>query len=95
MAYFKAHTYRGGLVPPRGEEKAIDTATIGRLVEDIGDDLVGWRRRLHQNPELSFEEAETSRFVYETLESFGAGFELSRPTETSVLARLVGENRVA
>jgi amidohydrolase len=71
---------------------AIDPAAIGRLVEDIGDELVEWRRRLHLNPELSFEEVETSRFVYETLESFGAGLELSRPTETSVLARLVGEN---
>ncbi len=71
---------------------AIDPAAIGRLVEDIGGELVEWRRRLHQNPELSFEEVETSRFVYETLESFGAGLELSRPTETSVLARLVGEN---
>ncbi len=69
----------------------IDTATIGRLVEDVGDEIVGWRRRLHQNPEPSFEEVETSKFVYETLESFGAGLELSRPTETSVLARLVGE----
>jgi amidohydrolase len=39
---------------------------------------------------LSFEEEETSRFVYETLESFG-GLELSRPTPTSVVARLVGE----
>ncbi len=52
---------------------AIDPAAIGRLAEDIGDELVEWRRRLHQNPELSFEEVETSRFVYETLESFGAG----------------------
>jgi len=69
----------------------IDTATIGRLVEDVGDEIVGWRRRLHQNPEPSFEEVETSRFVYETRESFDAGLELSRPTETSVLARLVGE----
>lgn len=32
---------------------AIDPAAIGRLVEDIGDELVEWRRRLHQNPELS------------------------------------------
>jgi amidohydrolase len=52
--------------------------------------VVGWRRHLHQNPELSFHEEETSRFVYETLESFG-GLELSRPTPTSVVARLVGE----
>ena len=51
---------------------------------------MGWRRHLHSNPELSFEEKETSRFVYDTLESFG-GLELSRPTPTSVVARLVGE----
>ena len=53
------------------------------------EEVVGWRRCLHQNPELSFEEVETSRFVYETLESFG-GLELFRPTPTSVVARLVG-----
>ncbi len=52
--------------------------------------MIGWRRHLHQNPELSFHEEETSRFVYETLETFG-GLELSRPTPTSVVARLVGE----
>ena len=54
--------------------------------------MIGWRRRLHRNPELAFHEKETSRFVYETLESFG-GLELSRPTPTSVVARLVGERR--
>ena len=52
--------------------------------------MIGWRRHLHQNPELSFHEEETSRFVYETLGTFG-GLELSRPTPTSVVARLVGE----
>jgi amidohydrolase len=56
----------------------------------MGDEVVGWRRHLHRNPELSFQEVETSRFVYETLESFG-GLELFRPTPTSVVARLVGE----
>ncbi len=56
----------------------------------MGDEVIGWRRHLHRNPELSFQEEETSKFVYETLESFG-GLELSRPTPTSVVARLVGE----
>jgi len=56
----------------------------------MGDEVIGWRRHLHRNPELSFQEEETSRFVYETLESFGV-LELSRPTPTSVVARLVGE----
>ena len=45
---------------------------------------------MHRNPELSGEEEETSRYVHETLESFGC-LELSRPTQTSVVARLVGE----
>jgi amidohydrolase len=52
--------------------------------------VIGWRRHLHRHPESAFEEVETSRLVRETLESFG-GLKLSRPTETSVLARLVGE----
>jgi amidohydrolase len=51
---------------------------------------VGWRRHLHRNPELSFHEQETSPLIHETLLSFG-GLELSRPTPTSVVARLVGD----
>ncbi|MGH3086682.1 MAG: M20 family metallopeptidase [Rubrobacteraceae bacterium] len=61
------------------------------MVEKVKDEVVGWRRHLHENPEISFEEKETSKFIYETLESFG-GLELSRPTGTSVVARLIGEN---
>lgn len=52
--------------------------------------MVEWRRHLHQNPEVSFHEERTARFVRETLESFG-NLEVSRPTENSVLARLVGD----
>jgi amidohydrolase len=59
------------------------------LVDRIGTDVVGWRRHLHQNPELSFEEEQTSRFVAETLGSF-PGIEVSRPTRTSVMGRLTG-----
>lgn len=59
----------------------------------VRDDVVQWRRHLHQNPELSFQERETSRFVHDTLASFG-GLELSRPTPTSVVARLIGSRPV-
>ena len=51
--------------------------------------MVAWRRHLHRNPEVSFHEEETARFVRETLETFD-GLEISRPTENSVVARLVG-----
>jgi amidohydrolase len=67
----------------------LQTLSLDALVEGIKDDLVAWRRRFHRDPELSFHEEETSRFVYETLDSFG-NLELSRPTKTSVVARLVG-----
>ncbi|WP_290589058.1 M20 family metallopeptidase [Alicyclobacillus sp.] len=60
------------------------------LVESVQEDVVRWRRHLHMNPELSFQEEKTSQFVYDTLASFGA-YELSRPTKTSVVARLIGK----
>ena len=80
----------GGWELVQEEDKTIATVTFDNLVENIEDEVVGWRRHLHRNPEISFHEEETSRFVYETLESFG-NLELSRPTRTSVVARLVGE----
>ncbi|WP_204517558.1 M20 family metallopeptidase [Brevibacillus fulvus] len=58
-------------------------------VEQIKDQVIEWRRYLHRNPELSFQEEKTAQFVYDTLLSFG-NLELSRPTKTSVMARLIG-----
>jgi amidohydrolase len=59
------------------------------MAEQIKEQVIAWRRHLHENPELSYEEVNTSRFIYETLQTF-EGLELSRPTETSVMARLIG-----
>jgi amidohydrolase len=63
---------------------------IDNLVNQVKDEVVNWRRFLHRNPEVSFQEEKTSDFVYETLISFG-NLEVSRPTKTSVMARLLGE----
>ena len=68
---------------------AIATATLDSLAGDVKGQVVEWRRHLHRNPEVSFHEERTARFVRETLESFG-NLEVSSPTENSVLARLVG-----
>jgi amidohydrolase len=56
---------------------------------ELEQQAIGWRRRLHAHPELSFQEVETSGFVEETLGSFD-GLEVSRPTPTSVVATLRG-----
>lgn len=53
------------------------------------DRMVGWRRDLHRHPELSFQEVRTSRMVADLLQSFGS-LEVSHPTPTSVMARLIG-----
>lgn len=65
-------------------------ATQIPLVEQVREQVIEWRRYLHANPELSFHEEKTAQFVYETLESFG-NLILSRPTPTSVMARLIGK----
>lgn len=44
---------------------------IQQLASDAWQDLVEIRRHLHANPELSFEEHETSRFVFDQLKQLG------------------------
>jgi amidohydrolase len=56
---------------------------------DLEQQVVAWRRHLHANPELSFEEVETSQYVEEALRSFD-GLEIARPAPTAVVATLRG-----
>ncbi|MCM3116909.1 M20 family metallopeptidase [Neobacillus sp. MER 74] len=65
------------------------TVNLNQLAEETKEQVIAWRRHLHQNPELSFQEEKTSQFIYDTLQSFG-NLEISRPTKTSVVARLIG-----
>ena len=51
--------------------------------------VIEWRRHIHQHPEVSFEETNTSDYVASVLESFG-NIEITRPTDTSVLGILQG-----
>ena len=57
--------------------------------ESVRESVIAWRRRLHRNPELSWHEEQTARFVADTLGDFG-GLEILHPTPTSVVARLAG-----
>lgn len=59
-------------------------------IEEMVPQVLQWRRYLHENPELSFEEYSTSDYVYSQLISFG-NLEVTRPTKTSVLAILKGD----
>ena len=52
-------------------------------------EVVEWRRHIHQNPELSYKEVNTSNYVADLLKSFG-NIEVIRPTKTSVIGILKG-----
>ena len=65
----------------------MSSAITPETPETVRELVVGWRRHLHQHPELSFHEKNTSQFVADTLASFG-NLEITRPTATSVVARL-------
>lgn len=61
--------------------------TTDEAIAEVRQEVLGWRRHLHQNPELSFLEQDTARFVEDTLKSL-PGLDVTRPTATSVMARL-------
>jgi len=64
---------------------------IKKLSKQYATETVAWRRHLHSNPELSYKEFKTAKFVAETLRSFGLN-----PTEgvagTGVVTMIEGKN---
>jgi amidohydrolase len=56
--------------------------------EQIKEELINWRRYLHQNPELAFEEENTQHFIQTKLKDFGIE---SKPiAKTGVVALIKG-----
>ena len=45
--------------------------TILKEIENFHDEMIIWRRGIHQHPELAFEETRTSDFVAKKLKEFG------------------------
>jgi len=71
-------------------------AVINRIAE-LHDEMTGWRRHLHEHPELGFEEIETARFVADKLHGFGvdeihAG--LGKTGVVAVIRGAAGDRRI-
>jgi len=58
-------------------------------IRSVERDVIGWRRHMHEHPELSFQEIYTADYIYGILSKF-EGLEIMRPTETSIVAALKG-----
>lgn len=65
--------------------------TVNTLIESVKNDVIDWRRHIHQYPDLTFHEENTANYIYEQLSQIG-GLTLTRPTPTSVVAYLQGEH---
>ena len=64
---------------------------IKSLSEKYFQDVLEFRRHIHANPELSFEEYETSKYVKEKLESFGLN-DIESLADTGLVAKVKGRN---
>ena len=42
--------------------------------QGIAEQIVAWRRHVHQHPELSYKEYETARYIAHTLAGMGVPF---------------------
>lgn len=58
------------------------------LIQKYKDEMIDFRRDLHQHPELQFEEFRTTEKVAETLDKIGIPYRKTEPT--GIIAELVG-----
>jgi len=58
-------------------------------VRAIEPDLIRWRRHLHQHPEVSFEETQTTHWLEQQLREIGVDA-IDRPTKTGLVAHIFG-----
>lgn len=65
-------------------------STLENLIHDVNDDVIRWRRHIHANPDLSFQEKPTADYIARELATLRE-LELSRPVENSVIAVLRGD----
>ena len=63
--------------------------SIQELAHEVFDEVIGLRRHIHQNPELSFEEFETSKFIQAWLTKNGISFK-SGYVKTGIVAEIKG-----
>jgi len=66
----------------------LDNKIIDKQAEQLHEELIKWRRKIHKNPELGFKEYETANFIAEKLQEFG--IEYKRVCETGIVGLIEG-----
>jgi len=60
--------------------------------ENVANEVIIWRRQIHQYPELAFKEVRTTAFIKEKLSEFGVD-EIIEPDTTGLIAIIRGEKK--
>jgi len=68
----------------------MNISSVKKDMDALLPQIIEWRRHLHHNPELSFQEYETTEYIVSVLQSL-EGVEISRPTPTGVVATIRGD----
>lgn len=69
----------------------MEEAELKKLVAQIKNDVISWRRHFHKFPELSNQEFKTSERIQAILESFGINHK--KAAGTGVIAEIKGKNK--
>lgn len=64
-------------------------AQFAETIDKVIPNVIAWRRHLHQFPEPSFEEFETTEYLVKEVEKLG-NVSIERPTKTGLVVRLKG-----
>ena len=64
---------------------------IRNRIADLHDEVTGWRRDMHQNPELMFETHQTAEFIADKLRQMGRDEVVTGIGRTGVVALIKGK----
>jgi len=76
----------------RGTKKGKKRMPILNRVAEMQEEVAGWRRHLHEHPELLYDVYETSKFVAEKLKSFGCDVVETGIGKTGVVGIIKGRH---
>lgn len=71
-----------------------DFSAVRPEIQALQDQLVDWRRQLHQRPELGFQEKLTAQFISDRLQTWGIEFE-SAIAQTGVIATIASDSSLS
>ncbi len=77
------------MIPISLNPDGVDLGQIRPEIRDLQPELVQWRRRLHQYPELGFQEELTARAIAERLDAWGIEYQAGI-AKTGIVATLAG-----